>query len=219
MIGNRPDPSPAPPRRQTMADSTATTPPTPAAAAPPAASRTGPDPVHVSPWTRAEQIKRQLWYLVQATLFRYSLHNAYRWRAFLLRLFGARLGPNVRVRASVRIEIPWNLSIGSNSSIGDFAIVYCLGPITIGRNSSVSQYAHLCAGTHETNTRRMLLLRPPITIGDYVWIATDVFVGPGVTIGDGTLVGARSSVFSDLPPGVVAVGSPARPIRPREFVD
>ena len=175
--------------------------------------------MHVSPWTRGEQIKRQLWYVVQATIFRYSLHNAYRWRAFLLRLFGARLEPNVRIRASARIEVPWNLSIGSNSSIGDFAIVYCLGPITIGRNSSVSQYAHLCAGTHETNTRRMLLLRTPITIGDFVWIATDVFVGPGVTIGDGTLVGARSSVFSDLPPGVVAVGSPARPIRPREFVD
>ncbi|MBX3402811.1 MAG: WcaF family extracellular polysaccharide biosynthesis acetyltransferase [Phycisphaeraceae bacterium] len=183
------------------------------------ATARGPDPVHVSPWTRGEQIKRQLWYVVQATLFRFSLHNAYRWRAFLLRLFGARLEPNVRIRASARIEVPWNLSIGSNSSIGDFAIVYCLGPITIGRNSSVSQYAHLCAGTHETNTRRMLLLRPPITIGDFVWIATDVFVGPGVTIGDRTLVGARSNVFSDLPPGVVAVGSPARPIRPREFVD
>lgn len=177
------------------------------------------EPVHVSPWTVRERIARQLWYMVQATVFRYSFYNAFRWRRFLLRMFGATLEPDVRIRPSVRVEVPWNLTIGPNSSVGDFAILYCLGRVTLGRRVTISQYAHLCAGTHETNTRRMLLLRPPITIGDDAWIAADVFVGPGVTIGARTLVGARSSVFGDLPADVVAVGSPAKAVRARVFVE
>lgn len=65
---------------------------------------------------------------------------------------------------SIQVDVPWNLTIGENSSVGDHAILYCLGPVTLGRHVTISQYA-LCAGTHETNTRRMLLLKPPITIG------------------------------------------------------
>lgn len=168
-----------------------------------------------SPWTRSQNIKRMLWGLVQATLFYYSLPNAYRWRAMLLRWFGAKLAPNVRIRRTVRTEIPWNLTVGTQTAVGEFAILYCLGPITIGRYVTISQYVHLCAGTHETHNREMKLLRPPITIGDDVWIAADAFVGPDVAIGERTIVGARSSVFRDLPAGVVAVGNPAKPIRAR----
>lgn len=171
-----------------------------------------------SPWTRQQNIKRMLWGLVQSTLFYYSLPNAYRWRAMLLRAFGARLAPNVRIRRTVRIEIPWHLSVGTQTAVGEFAILYCLGPITLGEYVTISQHAHLCAGTHETHNRQMKLLRPPITIGDDVWIAADAFVGPGVTIGDRTIVGARSSVFRDLPGDVVAVGSPAKVRSTRAFV-
>lgn len=175
-------------------------------------------PVHSSPWTVRQRFARQLWFIVQATLFRLSLYNAFRWRRALLRLFGARLERNVRLRPTVRVDIPWNLAIGENSSVGDYAILYCLGPVTLGRHVTISQYTHLCAGTHEINTRRMLLLRPPIIIGDDAWIAADSFVGPGVRIGARTLVGARSNVYSDLPPDVIAVGSPARAIRPRTML-
>lgn len=173
------------------------------------------EPVHTSPWSVRDRIRRQAWFIVQGTLFRFSLYNAFRWRRFLLRAFGARMGADARVRATVRVDIPWNLSIGANSSVGDHAILYCLGPVTIGKHVTISQYAHLCAGTHELNTRRMLLLRPPITIGDDAWIAADAFVGPGVTIGARTILGARSNAFSDLPADVIAVGSPARAVRAR----
>jgi putative colanic acid biosynthesis acetyltransferase WcaF len=172
---------------------------------------------HQSPWTLKQKVGRAAWGIVQATLFRCSPHNAYGWRAMLLRCFGAKLGPQVRIRRSVRIEVPWNLAIGEHTAIGDFAILYSLGPITMGKYVTISQYAHLCAGTHETTTRAMTLLRPPIKLGDDVWIAADAFVGPGVTIGDRTIVGARGSAFSDLPADVIAAGNPARPIKPREF--
>lgn len=176
------------------------------------------EPVFTSPWTLRERVLRQLWSIVQGTVFRFSLYNAFRWRRWLLRLFGANLAKDVRIRPSARVEIPWNLTIGENSSVGDFAILYCLGPVRIGRRVTVSQYAHLCAGTHETNTRRMRLLRPPIEIGDEAWIAADVYVGPGVTIGARTIVGARSNVYKNLPSDVIAVGSPARAVKDRVFL-
>jgi putative colanic acid biosynthesis acetyltransferase WcaF len=171
-----------------------------------------------SPWTFSQKAARVAWGTVQGTVFCFSPHNAYGWRAFLLKLFGAKLGQGVRIRRTVRVEIPWNLSVGDHSVVGDYAILYCLGPVTIGRFVTISQYAHLCAGTHETHTRRMELIRPPIKIGDDVWIAADAFVGPGVTIGDRTILGARASAFHDLPPDMVAVGSPAKAVKKREFV-
>jgi acetyltransferase-like isoleucine patch superfamily enzyme len=172
---------------------------------------------NISPWTRGEKIRRVLWGLVCTLLFRFSWHNFYGWRAFLLRCFGASLGRNVRIRRTAKIAIPWNLRIGDDVSIGDDAILYSLGLITIGERSFLSQYAHLCAGTHDSTQPNYPLLRPPITIGADCWIAADAFVGPGVTVGDRTVVGARASVFSDLPPDVIAVGNPAKPIKPREF--
>ena len=98
--------------------------------------------------------------------------------------------------------------------IGHGAIVNCMGKIAIGRGTRISRYAHLCAGTHDYTSRDMRLLRGPITIGRHVWIAADAFVGPGVTIGDGVLLAARSSAFRDLPPGQICIGEPALPHRP-----
>ena len=79
--------------------------------------------------------------------------------------------------------------------------------------SRISQYAHLCAGTHDYRRRDMKIVSRAITIGKGVWIAADAFVGPDVTIGDRSLLAARSSAFSDLPAGHVCMGEPARPSR------
>jgi putative colanic acid biosynthesis acetyltransferase WcaF len=172
---------------------------------------------NISPFTTRQKIGRLLWSVVQGTLFRASFHNWYGYRATLLRTFGAKLARNVRFRRTVRVEAPWNLEIGPDSSVGDHAILYSLGSIRIGARSSISQYAHLCAGTHDYTRDDYPLLREPITVGDDCWIAADAFVGPGVTIGDRTVLGARASAFSDLPSDVIAVGNPAKPIKPREL--
>ena len=170
-----------------------------------------------SPYTAREKVGRVLWAFTQATLFRPSPHNAYRWRAWLLRRFGATLGRNFRVRPSVRVTIPWNLNIGDDVSVGDDARLYALGTIRIGSRTFLSQMAHLCAGTHDLTRPDYPLLRPPVTIGDDCWVAADAFIGPGVTVGDRTVVGARASVFGDLPPDVIAGGNPAKPLKPRLF--
>lgn len=172
---------------------------------------------NISPYTRNEKIGRALWAIVYLLLYRPSYHNFYGFRAWLLRQFGAKLGRNVRLRRTVRIEIPWNLNLADDVSIGDHVILYALGPITIGARSFISQYAHLCAGSHDYTRGDYPLLRLPITIGEDCWIAADAFVGPKVTVGDRTVIGARASAFDDLPADVIAVGNPAKPMKAREF--
>jgi putative colanic acid biosynthesis acetyltransferase WcaF len=174
-------------------------------------------PIHVGWFSKREKIGRLLWAVVKVTLYRWSFRRADSWRAFLLRRFGAKIGKGVLIRSNAHIEIPWNLVMGDHSQIGERAIIYNLSTIEIGDWTIISQYAHLCGGSHDHHNNKMMLHRMPIRIGSDVWICTDVYVGPGVVIGDGVLVGARSNVTRDLPPWKVCVGSPAKPIRDREY--
>ncbi len=173
---------------------------------------------NISPWTTREKAGRMLWAMTSATIFRFTFHNWYRLRASMLRLFGAKLGKNVRFRRTVRIEVPWNLDIADDVSIGDHVILYSLGMISIGKRTFVSQYAHICAGSHDHTRLSYPLLRTPVKIGEDCWIAADAFVGPGITVGDRTVVGARATVMKSLPPDVIAIGNPAKPIGNREIV-
>jgi len=151
-----------------------------------------------------------LWEVVQGTLFGCSPHFCFGWRRFLLRAFGARIGAGVKVRPSARITYPWKLEIGDRAWIGDHAELYSLGPIRIGADAVVSQRSYLCAATHDYRKVDFPQEARPVVIGAEAWIATDVFVGPGVTVGRGAVVGARSSVFSDIPAYAIAFGSPAK---------
>lgn len=157
----------------------------------------------------------QVWWLIDATLFRWSPQAFYGWRRWILRCFGARIGKGVLVRPSVRITYPWKVQIGDFSWIGDDVVLYSLGTIFIGSHSVVSQRSYLCTGSHDYSSIRFDIFSKPIHVGSEVWVAADVFVGPGVEIGDGTVVTARSSVTRSLPAGVVAAGEPAHRIRER----
>jgi putative colanic acid biosynthesis acetyltransferase WcaF len=157
----------------------------------------------------------QLWWFVQATLFRGSPQLFYGFRRWLLRRFGAQIGAGVIIRPSVKIPYPWKLKIGDYSWIGDDVVLYCFADITIGRDAVVSQKSYLCAGTHDYRSPNFDITASPIVIEDEAWIAADVFVAPGVTIGKGAVVGSRSSVFTNLPAMTVCVGSPARAIHAR----
>jgi putative colanic acid biosynthesis acetyltransferase WcaF len=154
------------------------------------------------------------WSIVRVGLFRWSPPSWNGWRRVLLRGFGARVHASAVIAPSVRISFPWNLVVGPGVTIAHGAIINCMGTVEIGDRTRISQYAHLCAGTHDYERRDMKILRRPITIGRDAWLATDSFVGPGVTIGDGCLLAARSSAFNDLPAKQLCLGEPARPCRP-----
>ena len=160
----------------------------------------------------------QLWWLVQSLLMHTSPQFMYGWRRFLLRAFGAKIGTNVIIRPSVTITYPWKVSIGDDSWIGDHVELYSLGEITIGRNVVISQKSYLCAASHDYDKPDFPIWARAVTVKDGCWLATDVYVAPGVSIGQGTVVGARSSVFKDLPAGKICMGSPAKVIKERVFV-
>jgi putative colanic acid biosynthesis acetyltransferase WcaF len=157
----------------------------------------------------------QAWWFIQSSLFSMSPQFLYGWRNMLLRLFGAKIGKGVIIRPNVRITYPWKLTIGDNSWIGDNAELYTLGEINIGKNTVISQKSYLCTGSHDFQSEAFDIYQISIVIEDEVWIATDVYIAPGVTIGKGAVIGARSSVFSDMPAGMICIGSPAKPIKPR----
>jgi putative colanic acid biosynthesis acetyltransferase WcaF len=161
------------------------------------------------------KIARAAWRIAWALLYRPTPRGLHAWRRTLLRLFGARIGRGVHPYPTARIWAPWNLEMGDGSCLGEHVECYCVGRVTIGAHSTVSQFSHLCAATRSFEVPGMPLIIAPITVGAHVWITTDVFVGPGVKIGDGAVIGARSSVFSDIDEWMVAYGSPARPIRQR----
>src|SRR5260221_1491071 len=165
----------------------------------------------------ANRVGRSLWQVAWLLLFRPTPRILHPWRCFLLRMFGAKLGHAVHPYPSARIWAPWNLEMGADGCLSEEVDCYCVDKIRIGAHSPVSQYSFLCSASHDYNQEAMPLVVAPITIGERVWIAADVFVGPGVTIGDGTVVTARSSVFSDLPSWIVARGNPAVVVRPRSF--
>jgi putative colanic acid biosynthesis acetyltransferase WcaF len=159
--------------------------------------------------------KVQVWWIVQAVFINLSPQFMYGWRRFLLRCFGANIGRGVLIRPRVHIQYPWKVSVGDYSWIGDEVVLYSLGDIRIGRNTVISQKSYLCAGTHNYLSPDFSIEAKPVTIEDECWLATDVFVAPGVTIGKGTVVGARSSVFSSLPAGKICFGTPAKIVRNR----
>lgn len=166
-------------------------------------------------WTRSELIGRALWVTVGAPLFRCIPRPIWGGRRSLLRLFGAKIGRKVHIYPTVRIAVPWTLIIAEEAAIGDKARLYSLGTITIGARATISQNAHLCAGSHDFRKPEMPLTKPPIVIGEGAWICADAFVGPGVTVGAQAVVGARAVVMRDVAPGAIMAGNPARQVGTR----
>lgn len=167
-------------------------------------------------YSRAETVRRILWMLA-TPLFRFSPRPCFGWRRWLLRSFGARLGKSVNIYPSATIYFPWNFTAGDWTAVGEDALVYNLGPVRLGARVTVSQRAHLCAGTHDFRDPAMPLLKPPIHIGDQAWICADAFVGPNVTVGEGAVVGARAVAMRDVEAWSVVAGNPAKEVRKRTF--
>ena len=161
------------------------------------------------------RLARVVWNGVWLILCRFSPKPLHGWRAFVLRCFGAKVGRGVHVYPGVRIWAPWNLDLGDACGIASGASLYAQGKITIGRRTVISQGAHLVTGTHDYNHPGFPLVTRPIRIGSEAWVAAEAFVHPGVTIGDGCVVGARSVVVGDLPAWMVCAGHPCRPLKER----
>jgi putative colanic acid biosynthesis acetyltransferase WcaF len=157
----------------------------------------------------------QLWWLFDALFVRPSPQVLYGWRRLAWRLFGAEVGRNVLIRPGVRVTFPWNVTIGDYCWIGDNATLYSVAKITIGQHTVISQEAYLCAATHDHRDISFPLVARPITIEPECWIAARAFVGPGLTVGRGAVVGACSLLLADVPAATIVGGVPARKLGAR----
>lgn len=177
----------------------------------------GNDPRQEPSFTLSHRIARQLWNIAWLLLFRPSPRPLHRWRSFLLRSFGAKIGKNAHIYPAVKIWAPWNLEVGDFVGVGDGASLYCMDRIVIGSYAVISQGSHLCGGSHDYNSENFQLYAKPIVIGSHAWVCAEAFVALGVTVAEGVVVGARSVVTKDIStPWTVHAGHPARQIGIRQ---
>jgi putative colanic acid biosynthesis acetyltransferase WcaF len=170
-----------------------------------------------SPHSPKVKVMRILWAVVYRLFFRCSPNPCRKWRVFLLRCFGAQVSPKARVSPSAVITFPWNLEMEEYATLGPEAICYSTATVFIGRMATVSQYAYLCSATHDYEDKNFTLYAEPIRIEAEAWVCADAMVGPGVTVGEGAVLGAKSSAFKDLEPWKVYTGTPAQFVKSREI--
>ena len=161
------------------------------------------------------RLARAIWSVSWLMLAAWTPSPCTPWRRALLRLFGARLSATAIVRSSARIWWPANLEMGEHASLGPGVICYNVAPVTLAAGAIVSQRAHLCTAGHDVDDAGFPLVSRPINIGRKAWIAAEAFVGPGVTVGEGAVLGARGVAARDLAPYTIYAGNPARSLRLR----
>ena len=175
------------------------------------------DPTVGPSFSLGNRIARALWNTVWLVLFFPSPRPLHFWRRWLLQLFGAQIGHHVHIHGSVRIWAPWQLRIGNFVGIGEGAHLYNMAPLHIGDYCVVSQGAHLCGGSHAIDSPNFQLIARPITLGNHVWVCADAFVGLGVAVAEGCVLGARSvTVKSIVKPWTVWAGNPVHYLRDRK---
>ena len=181
------------------------------------------NPVQTNQRPCREKTIQRLWEYVRVVVFGLSPWFARKWRIAWLHIFsvlyrrpeGVRISCNCSIARTARIDYPWNFAIGTQSSIGEHAWVYCLDKITIGKNCCIGENVRLLTGSHDVNSPQFDLVTKPITIWDNAWIATGAIVLPGVTIGEGAVVGAGAVVTKDVVPWTVVGGNPAKVVSRR----
>ncbi|GAB1544837.1 putative colanic acid biosynthesis acetyltransferase [Scytonema sp. NUACC21] len=161
--------------------------------------------------------KQLLWYFVGAPLVQSHLLPTSWFKVWVLRLFGATIGQQVRIKPGVRVKFPWRLTIGDYVWIGEDAWLDNLAPITIESHACLSQGVYLCTGNHDWNHIDFKLIPAPIRIEESSWIAAKAVIGPGVTVGRGAVLTLGGVTGLSLEPMTIYVGNPAQPVKKRRI--
>ena len=166
--------------------------------------------------SKKNKLARFIWNFVWLFLFRsnprWCLNS---WRIFLLKVFGAKIGIGCKISPTCTIWAPWNLIMGDYSALGENVNCYSMNLITIGSKVAISEGSFLCTGTHDISSLLRPLITKPIFINDHAWVCAEAFIGPGVKIEEGGIVGARGVVTKDVPEWTVVAGNPATQIKKR----
>lgn len=162
------------------------------------------------------KVSRLLWNITALLFFKpFATRLFKKWRVLILKCFGAKIKWSSHVYASVTVWAPWNLEMGSHSTLGPKVDCYNQGKIQIGNNTIISQKTTLCASSHDYRLKDFPLVLNPIKIGNAVWVAAEAFVGPNVNIGNNAVVAARAVVVSNVKENTIVGGNPAKTIKNR----
>ena len=178
-------------------------------------SETGDDPYLRPAFSTRERLRRLIWNIVHLLLYRPSPRPLHAWRAALLRLFGAKMGPNCHFYPGSRIWAPWNLICADQVTAADGAEIYNPAPMTFGSHFILSQDAFLCGATHDYDDPAFPLLAYAMNFGPYAWVCARASVAPGVSVGEGAVLGLASVATRNLDPWTVYAGAPALRVKER----
>lgn len=163
----------------------------------------------------ASKVKEIIWYLCKIIFFL----SAFPWpnslKRKLLKMFGAVVGEGVVIKPRVNIHFPWKLKLGDHCWLGEECWLLNFEPLDIGDHCCVSQRAFLCGGNHNYKEEDFRYKNGPITLKKGAWVGANVFVAPGVTIGEYCVVTAGAIVVTDLPDALICKGNPCVPGGPR----
>jgi putative colanic acid biosynthesis acetyltransferase WcaF len=177
---------------------------------------TSTDPYLKPAFSLKVRARRQLWNFCYTLFYRTSPRPFHSWRTILLRLFGAKLGPNCHFYPKGKVWAPWNLTCEEGASLADDAEIYNPAPVYLGSHCIISQQAYICGATHLYNDPAFTLVSLPIQLGAYSWVCARASVSPGVNVGEGAILGLASVATRDLEPWSVYAGIPARKVKARQ---
>ena len=175
------------------------------------------DPRHQATFSLRNRIGRLAWQVAWTLLGSWTPRPFHGWRRAVLRTFGARIGRGAHVYPGVKIWAPWNVIVGDRAGIADGVTLYSMAAIEIGADAVISQGAHLCTGSHDYTDPAFRLIARPIRIGARAWICAEAFVGPGTSIGEGAVLGARAVTFRDIEAWTIHAGNPACLVKQRKM--
>ena len=166
-------------------------------------------------WPLPLKVRRAVWQILIQPFFMLLPRPANKLRITLLRMMGAKIGHTCLIESKVKVLMPWNLELGNYVALGREVEIYNYALVKIDDMTVISQRCFLCTGTHDYLHPHMPLIWKPITIGSECWVAAEAFLAPGVKIGNGAVIGARSVVTKDMPEWMVCAGNPCKPIKAR----
>jgi putative colanic acid biosynthesis acetyltransferase WcaF len=158
-----------------------------------------------------------LWYSVNYFIFDSVVPWPYRFKTWLLRLFGAHVGSGVIIKTKVRIKYPWKLVIGSHCWIGESCWIDNLAQVTIGSHVALSQGSMLLTGNHDYTDVSFPYRLGEIVLEDGVWIGARSIVCPGVVCKTNSILTVNSVATQTLDAYGIFSGNPAVFVRPRKF--
>jgi putative colanic acid biosynthesis acetyltransferase WcaF len=161
------------------------------------------------------RLRRAAWNFCWIVFYRPSPRPLHGWRSFLLRLFGARMGPNCHFYPKSRIWAPWNLTCADQVTAADGAEIYNPAPVSFGSHAILSQQAYVCGATHDYDDPAFPLLAYTMNFGAYCWICARASVAPGVQVAEGAVLGLGSVATRDLEAWTIYAGVPAVKLKER----